>query len=155
MATATATRPAAKTKVQTTADTATLAKIAERLTATLGGAIDHAHALREEKRAAEKVVKEIEERIAAHNEILFARMDEAATTKGEGQKASASITTATVANVTDWEALWPWIAKTKNFHVVQKRLSDPAVRELWDLKKTLPGVQPFSKRTLNLRSLSK
>lgn len=153
MATATATRPTAKTK--SAADTATLAKIADRLTGTLGSAIDQAHALREEKRAAAAVVKEIEERIAAHDEVLFARLDEAETSKGEGKKASVSISTAIVANVTDWEALWPWIAKTKNFHVVQKRLSDPAVRELWDLKKTLPGVQPFSKRTLNLRSLSK
>lgn len=147
MATATATRPATKAQ--------TLAKVTNRLTGTLGSTIDQAYALREKKREAEKVVKAIEEEITALNEVLFERLDAEETSKGEGKLASVSVSQAIVANVTDWEALWPYIAKHKYFHLVQKRLSDPAVRELWDMKKTVPGVEPFTKRTLNLRTLSK
>lgn len=149
MALATATRPTAKSKI------ATITKVTNRLTGTLGSTIDQAYALREKKREAEKVVKAIEEEIAALNEVLFERLDEAETSKGEGKLASVSISNSIVANVTDWEALWPYIAKHKHFHLVQKRLSDPAVRELWEGGKTVPGVQPFTKRTLNLRTLSK
>lgn len=149
MATATATRPAAKSKI------ATITKVTNRLTGTLGSTIDQAYALREKKREAEKVVKAIEEEITALNEVLFERLDAAETSKGEGKLASVSISNSIVANVTDWEALWPYIAKNKHFHLVQKRLSDPAVRELWGMNKTIPGVEPFTKRTLNLRTLSK
>jgi len=149
MATATATRPAAKSKA------AILTKVTNRLTGTLGSTIDQAFALREKKREAEKVVKGIEDEITALNEVLFERLDEAETSKGEGKLASVSISNTTIGSVTDWEALWPYIAKHKHFHLVQKRLSDPAVRELWGMGKTLPGVEPFTKRTLNLRTLSK
>ena len=149
MATATASRPTAKEKA------ATVAKVTNRLTGTLGSTIDLAFALREKKREAQKVVDNIDVEITALNEVLFERLDKEETTKGEGKLASVSISSAIVANVTDWELLWPYIAKHKHFHLVQKRLSDPAVRELWEMKKTVPGVEPFTKRTLNLRTLTK
>lgn len=130
------------------------AKVADRLTGTLGSAIDKAHQLREKKREAEKVVKDIEAEIEANNEILFERLDAQDLKKGEGKLASVSITSTVVANVEDWPTFWAWIAKNKHFHMVQKRASDPAVREIWESGKTIPGVTPFTKRTLNLRSLS-
>lgn len=149
MTASTATRPAAKSKV------AALTKVTNRLTGTLGSTIDQAFVLREKKREAEKVVKAIDEEIVALNEVLLERLDEAETSKGEGKLASVSVSQTVVGNVTDWDALWPYIVKHKHFHLVQKRLSDPAVRELWSMNKTLPGVEPFTKRTLNLRALSK
>lgn len=149
MATATATRPTAKERA------ATVAKVTNRLTGTLGSTIDQAFDLREKKREAQKVVDKLDEEITALNEVLFERLDKEETSKGEGKKASVSIVQATVANVTDWDALWPYIAKHKHFHLIQKRVSDPGIRELWEGGKTIPGVQPFTKRTLNLRTLTK
>lgn len=132
----------------------TAIKVADRIAGTLGSAIDKAFELREKKREAEKVVKLIEAEIEANNEILFQRLDAQELKKGEGKLASVSISNTTVANVEDWPAFWAWIAKNKHFHMVQKRASDPAVREIWESGKTVPGVTPFTKRTLNLRSLT-
>ena len=132
----------------------TAIKVADRLTGTLGSAIDKAYELREKKREAEKVVKLIEAEIEANNEILFERLDAQELKKGEGKLASVSVSNTVVANVEDWPAFWAWIAKNKHFHMVQKRASDPAVREIWESGKTVPGVTPFTKRTLNLRSLT-
>ena len=73
--------------------------------------------------------------------------------KAEGKKAGISIGEAVVGNVEDWDALWPYIVKNKYFHLVQKRVSDPGLRELWEQGKVVPGVQPFTKRTLSVRSL--
>lgn len=137
-----------------TAKKQTAIKVADRLTGTLGSAIDKAFELREKKREAEKVVKLIEAEIEANNEILFGRLDAQELKKGEGKLASVSISNTVVANVENWDAFWAWIAKNKHFHMVQKRASDPAVREIWESGKTVPGVTPFTKRTLNLRSLT-
>lgn len=123
-------------------------------TLTLGAAIDKMWQLREDKRAASKVVDSIDTQIKELETVMFGLLDAQETTKSEGKKASVSIGETVVGNVEDWEALWPYIAKNKFFHLVQKRVSDPGLRELWALGKKTPGVVPFTKRTLNLRSLS-
>lgn len=128
-------------------------KAAPAPTMTLGAATDKMWALREEKRVLAVEEKRIDTELKALEETIFDLLDAQDTRKAEGKKASVSIGEAIVANVEDWDALWPWIAKTKNFHLIQKRVSDPGMRELWALKKVIPGVQPFTKRTLSVRSL--
>lgn len=121
---------------------------------TLGALIDKSFDLREKKRAAEAVVKSIEVEIEELEQPIFDAADAQGLDQARGKKASLSISTATVCNVLEWTELWPWIAKTKNFHLVQKRISDPAYRELLELGRKMPGTQPFEKRRLNLRSLT-
>lgn len=130
------------------------AKVVNRLTGSLGSVIDLMHALREEKRAAEAVVKGIEEKISAQEEALYALMDAQGIKKAGGNKATASIGSAVVASVDDWDAFWAWIAKKKYFHLVQKRVSDPGYRELLEKGVKVPGVQPFTKRKLTLTSIN-
>lgn len=121
---------------------------------TLGATIDKMWQLREDKRAAEAVTKKIESEIKDLEAAMFEKLDAQDTSKAEGRKASVSISETIVGNVEDWESFWPYIAKHKFFHLVQKRVSDPGLRELWALGKKTPGVVPFTKRTLNLRALS-
>lgn len=133
---------------------AIIAKVTARLDPpSLGSVTDKMWALREEKRAADALVKGIETKIKDLEVTLFELLDAQDTRKAEGKKASVSIGESIVGTVDDWEATWAYIAKNKFFHLVQKRLSDPALRELWALGKVVPGVQPFTKRTLSVRSL--
>ena len=132
---------------------AALAKVTTRLVPTLGNTIDQMWALREEKRALDAQIKAVEADIKALETDMFGLLDAQDTRKAEGKNASVSINESVVCNVEDWDALWPWIAKTKNFHLIQKRVSDPGIRELWSLGKVIPGTQPFTKRTLSLKSL--
>lgn len=46
--------------------------------------------------------------------------------------------------VKDWDKFWAYVAKTKRFDLVQKRISDNAVQDLIDDKKKVPGVEPFT-----------
>ena len=73
--------------------------------------------------------------------------------KASGSKATVSISANTVANVEDWDSFWSYIIKNKYTHLLQRRVSDPAYRELLEQGKRVPGVQPFVKRTLNVRSI--
>ena len=139
----------------------TKGKAAEAKPMTLGEACDRLWQLREDKRKADAEVKRLETEIKGDKDkgivgmegTVMSLLDSQGTRKAEGSKASVSITEAVVGNVEDWEALWPYIAKNKFWHLVQKRVSDPALRELWALKKTVPGVQPFTKRSVSVRSL--
>lgn len=123
---------------------------------TVGSSIDKLWQLREEKRAADAIVAKIEEAIKAQEEVVFESLDAQGLKKGDGAKASVSIGESVIASVTDWDALWTYIAKTKNFQLVQKRVSDLAWRELMGLSKGkgVPGTESFTKKKLTLRSLS-
>jgi hypothetical protein len=119
---------------------------------TIGSNIDEIWKIREQKRAKEAEIKKLDTDIAELEAKLLERMDSEDTTKSAGRSATASITTSVVANVENWDLLWPWIAKNKYFHLVQKRVNDPGIRELWEKHKTVPGVQPFTKRKINIRT---
>ena len=121
--------------------------------ASTGALIDQLWAAREEKRKVEAILKETEEAIKGIEEQVMERLGAEGLEKATGSKATVSVTSSVVADVQDWEALWPFIAKNKFWHLVQRRVSDPAYRELIEMGKKVPGVQPFTKRKLNLRSL--
>lgn len=60
--------------------------------------------------------------------------------------------TSTVAQVTDWDAFYAYIYKNKFGHLLQRRVSDPAWRELMEQGKKVPGTTPFTKKRLNFRA---
>lgn len=120
---------------------------------TTGALIDQYWAAREEKRRLEADVKEVETKLKEIEAQLLERMDAEGLEKATGSKAGASISTNTVANVEDWDVFWAYIIKNKYTHLLQRRVSDPSYRELLEAGKKVPGVAPFIKRTLNVRSL--
>ena len=117
-----------------------------------GAAVDQLIKLREKKRDLEASVKSLEGQIEDIQSQLLEQMEASGTDKLSGKLGTASISTSVVANVEDWDALYPYIAKNKLWHLLQRRVSDPAYRELLDAGKKVPGVQPFNKKRLNLRA---
>ncbi len=137
MSTSTATKPTKKTVAPTP-----------------GQDIDALFELREKKRKLEASIKDLDGQAALIEERLMESMDQSGIEKMTGSKASVSISSTTVANVEDWDAFLAWIYKTKNGHLLQRRVSDAAWREMVEIKKVVPGTQPFTKKRLNLRATS-
>ncbi len=121
---------------------------------TLGADIDDLFELREKKRKLEASIKDLEGRAAIIEARLMESMDEVGLDKMTGRKASVSVTTTVMANVEDWDAFLAFIYKNKAGHLLQRRVSDPAWREMVEIKKVVPGTQPFTKKRLNLRAVS-
>ncbi len=119
-----------------------------------GTTVDKLVGLRNKKRDLEASVKSLEGQIEELQSQLLEEMEVAGVDKFSGKLGTVSISTNVVANVEDWDALYPYIAKNKLWHLLQRRVSDPAYRELLDAGKKVPGVQPFSKKRLNLRAAS-
>lgn len=139
------------------ANTAALAAITHRLTGSTGTMIDALWAVREQKRALEASLKEVEEKQRDYEVQLEAKMAGEGLDKAAGKAASASFSTTITASVEGdegWSLLYAYIAKNKFWHLLQRRVSDPAYRELLEKGKKVPGVQPFPKKRLTLRTLS-
>ena len=120
----------------------------------VGAVIDQIWAAREEKRALESQVKEVALKIEELEAALMERLEVEGLDKATGTKASVSIGTSVVADVQDWDEFWKYIFKNKYSHLLQRRVSEPAYRELLDAGKKVPGVQPFTKRKLNVRTVA-
>lgn len=122
---------------------------------TLGENIDLLHAVRENIRHYEAEIKKLEEQKHAIEEAIQAQMKAAGLDQARGSLATASVSTKQVANVSDWDKFYTYIGRNKAFHLLQRRVSDTAWREEVESRKgkALPGVEAFTKTSLNLRSL--
>ena len=128
-------------------------RVAQKLTPiSIGPAIDQLNALREKKRKLESEVSEIEAEYKDLEELLMQKLESEGSRTGAGKTATVSISHSVVGNVTDWEKFNAYVKKTGFFHLFQRRISEPAVRELFDQGKKIPGCEPFIKKRLNLRS---
>lgn len=86
---------------------------------------------------------------------LLALMDEQGTTstaiQTDGARISVSISEQTVPTVTNWQAVYDYIERTGRFQLFERRMSSAAFREIIGLEGEVPGVQPFTRRTINMQ----
>ena len=120
---------------------------------TIGDLVDKLKAKKDEidaNNAALAVLKKAYDEI---EEKLFAASDAQKTTGGRGEKASFTIGESVVPQVKDWDLFLKFIYKKKYGHLLERRPSVVACRELFDTVGTIPGAEKFTKRKLNLRSI--
>jgi isochorismate hydrolase len=84
---------------------------------------------------------------------LMMKLDEQGLARTANDKASVSINTDTVPDVTDWDALYAHVTETGDFSLLQKRVSSAAYKELLKLGENIPGLSPREIRRINFRSL--
>lgn len=72
-----------------------------------------------------------------------------------GKRASVHYKLTDVANVKDWDKVYNYIKRHNAFHIMFRRVADAAWREECETARghKIPGIETFSKRSLNLRSL--
>ena len=119
---------------------------------TLGSLIDKMSEVREKRRAIAKQDEALKADYDAIEMQLIELMEAEGCPKATGKLASASISETTVFNTVDWEVFMAYLIKTKQGHLVQRRVSAPAVLELFTAKGVVPGLEPFNKKSINLRN---
>lgn len=119
----------------------------------IGASIDKLFALREKKRGYEELIKEVEKQYAVLEAELLLLMKAEGVDKATGKKASTSITLSIRPQVENWDDFYRFIHRTKYFHLLERRPSVTGCRELFETKGKIPGVVPFTKETLNLRTV--
>lgn len=119
---------------------------------TVGSLIDKLDDLREKKRKIDEQLKLVENDYNTLQQTLIERLQQEGMDKASGKKATVSLSSTIVANTTDWDALCKYVKRTGYFHLFQRRISDPAFRELLETKGKVPGLEAFTKVKLNHRS---
>lgn len=120
---------------------------------TLGELTDKLRDIYERKKAAEEVVKALDEEYKKAELALMEAADAQQTTAGKGKKASFSISESVLPQVKDWDAFGKFIYKNKYLHLLERRPSVTGCRELFETKGAIPGVEKFTKRKINLRGV--
>lgn len=120
---------------------------------TLGSLIDAMSDIREQRRAIDAQDKLLSKDYSTLELQLLALMDAEGVSTSTGHRATASISVTRQFNTVDWDAFFTYAAKLKRADLVQRRVSAPAVRELWQLKGTVPGLTPYDKQEISLRNL--
>jgi len=133
--------------------TSAKAKLAIVKPLTTGGIIDQLWQLREDKKALAAQELVLSSKIEALETQLYERMDKEESTKGAGTRASVSLGSTDVIQLipeTGYDDFIKYVLKTKQMHLLERRISQLAAREVYKLKGNLPGTTIFTKRKINL-----
>jgi hypothetical protein len=95
---------------------------------------------REERYALQKQVDELSKREAALSARLIDELPKDDATGIAGKVCRVEVVTKPTPTVENWDDLYKHIAKTKSFDLLQRRVSEAAVKERWEAKKVIPGV---------------
>lgn len=108
------------------------------------------------KRETELLNVRLKDLKSAQDEIdlaLLKKMDAEGLSRTANGDYSVSINEDTVPDVEDWDALYNHIISTRDFSLIQRRVSSTAYKELLKLGEGVPGLSPRTIRKINFRSL--
>ena len=108
-------------------------------------------ALREQKRHLEAEIKTLDAKLSTNEQAIIELADDLGLDRFAVGKLTFSISEQTVGNVEDWDDLYQFIRDNDAFYLLQRRLANAAYKEMLDSGGALPGVVPFTKRSLNMR----
>jgi len=116
----------------------------------IGASIDLLYTLRANRLAEEKQIEILKNQETALREHIMANFAKADLDGAKGKIATASIKRSTQATITDWPKYLKWVVKEGAYACVQKRAGITALREYWDNKKVVPGVEQIEVEDLSL-----
>lgn len=108
----------------------------------IGRCADLYHDVRDLRLAMEKEVEEVRKRESEVREYIIENLSKSADTGAAGLHYRAQIVVKEKRNIADWGVLTSWIRKHDAFGLLQKRLSDTAVKELVEAEgREIPGTE--------------
>lgn len=120
---------------------------------TTGALIDEMWDWKEEKKVLDAAAKALEEKIKAREQELIERLLADDTDRSSGKKANITLRPSIVPQVGDWDKFYAYIKKNNAFHMLERRPSATACREVFDGppgKNKIPGVEPYEKVSLSV-----
>ena len=108
------------------------------------------------KRESDQLNVQLKDLKAAQDEIdlaLLKKMDAEGLSRTANGSFSVSINEDTVPEVLDWDSVYEHVVTTRDFSLIQRRISSTAYKELLKLGEGVPGLSPRTIRKINFRSL--
>lgn len=116
----------------------------------LGAMIDELRDLKDRKREIDQESKAIKADIDELEMQLMAALDAQGTTIAKNGRSRVSISEQVVPTITDRDAVNEYVKANDAFYLFQNSVVSSAWRELYQSGETVPGTEPFTKRSLSL-----
>jgi hypothetical protein len=120
------------------------AEIKYKFPKALGACADRLFELRNHRLAEKKKLDEIQAEETALKNHIIENLPKSEASGVAGKLARVTVVVNQVPQVKDWEAFYKYVKKTGNFDLMQKRLTDTAIKERWDAGQEVPGVEHFN-----------
>jgi len=116
----------------------------------IGECIAYLYYIKQKKARINKITKKLNEMAEATELLLIKKIKEQGVEGLHSGNISASISEETFGNIKDFEAFETYMKDSDSLFLLQRRLSQVAIRDLWASGETIPGVEAFTKTTLSL-----
>lgn len=118
---------------------------------------DDFYTTKQERFALNKAVEALEKKEALLRDHIIENLGKSSTGVA-GKIARASITLKTIVKVTDWKAFYKYIALAAKkdegaWSLLQKRVGESAVKEIWESGKKIPGLEPEDIKVVSLNKV--
>jgi len=124
---------------------------------TIGQMLDQLAKQRKIKADLDAKVKDVEGEINNLKLEILNALQTAGMSKASSKTLTVTVKQDVVPNVTDWDAFYAFIKKNNYFHLLQRRVSTAAWKELHEQlsakKKEVPGTEAFVKVDLSVTTL--
>lgn len=105
---------------------------------------DMLYETRQARLALGKQVEELQKKETLLKDHLIEHLPKGDASGISGKVARVSILLKAKPTVEDWDSFYAYVKKTGAFELLQRRLSETAVKERWDDDKVVPGVGKFN-----------
>lgn len=123
------------------------------LPASIGLCADLYKEVNELRLAMQKQVDAVEAREKEIRQYIIDNLSKSDDTGAAGKRYRAQIVTKTVPAAEDWARIHAYVAETGRFDLLQKRLSDKAVAEMWDDGEEIPGIGRFNSVSVSVTKI--
>jgi hypothetical protein len=119
----------------------------------MGACADKLFELRNKRLAGQKLVDEVEAEEKALKAYIIENLPKSEASGVAGKLARVTVVTKQVPQVKDWDAFYKYVKKTGSFDLMQKRLTDAAIKERWEAGKEIPGVEHFNAVSVSINKV--
>lgn len=120
---------------------------------TIGACADALYEVRKKRLEAQKVVERLSAEENELREHIIKTLPKSQASGAAGRLARVQVVTREVPQVEDWDKFYQYVSKTKQFDLIQRRVSDRAVQERWEEGEKVPGVKVFNLVSVSVNKL--
>lgn len=130
-----------------------MAEVKYKFPKAMGACADKLFELRAKRLAMQKEVDAVEAEEKALKEHIINTLPKSEASGVAGKLARVTVGIKEVPQVKDWAAFYAYVKKTGSFDLMQKRLTDGAIKERWEAGKEVPGVEHFNAVSVSINKI--
>lgn len=119
----------------------------------MGACADLLYQLRQKRLEMQKEVDKIAAEEAALKEHIINTLPKSEASGVAGKVARVTVVTKEVPQVEDWDSFYKYVKRTGAFDLMQRRLTEAAVKERWEAGEEIPGVKHFQVVTVSINKV--